>query len=154
MQIKTIIRCHYIRSRITRIRLAQVLLGARGSWKPMCWWVCVCAYSVVSDSLRPHGLEPARLLWPWNLLGRTLEWAAISYSREPSWPRDQTHTSGVSCPVMQTLDHWRYLGSPSVAGGNENWCSPFKNSMVGFYKVKHILHTCTLPPHTGQQSYS
>ena len=31
--------------------------------------VCVCvSRSVVSDSLRPHGLQPARLLWPWHTL--------------------------------------------------------------------------------------
>ena len=29
-------------------------------------WSC----SVMSDSLRPHGLEPARLLYPWNFLGK------------------------------------------------------------------------------------
>ena len=26
--------------------------------------------SVVFDSLRPHGLQPARLLWPWNSPGK------------------------------------------------------------------------------------
>ena len=26
--------------------------------------------SVVSDSLRPHGLQPARLLCPWDFLGK------------------------------------------------------------------------------------
>ena len=32
---------------------------------------CVCvSRSVVSDSLRPHGLEPARLLCPWNSSGK------------------------------------------------------------------------------------
>ena len=28
--------------------------------------VCVLSHSVVSDSLRPHGLEPTRLLYPWD----------------------------------------------------------------------------------------
>ena len=28
------------------------------------------AHSVVSDSLRPHGLQPARLLCPWNSPGK------------------------------------------------------------------------------------
>ena len=32
-------------------------------WK----WSC----SVVSDSLRPHGLQPTRLLWPWNSPGKS-----------------------------------------------------------------------------------
>ena len=30
--------------------------------------LCVC--SVVSDSLRPHGLSPARLLYPWDFPGK------------------------------------------------------------------------------------
>ena len=41
--------------------------------------------SVVSDSLRFHGLQPARLLCPWIFHGisqaRILEWDAISFSR-------------------------------------------------------------------------
>ena len=33
------------------------------------WYVCV-SRSIVSDSLRPHGLSPARLLCPWNSPGK------------------------------------------------------------------------------------
>ena len=29
-------------------------------------YICVLSYSVVSDSLQPHGLQPARLLCPWD----------------------------------------------------------------------------------------
>ena len=35
--------------------------------------VCVCCVlsrPVMSDSLQPHGLQPARLLCPWNSLGK------------------------------------------------------------------------------------
>ena len=31
------------------------------------------ARSVVSDSLRPHGLQPARLLCPWDFSGKNTE---------------------------------------------------------------------------------
>ena len=31
--------------------------------------VCV-SWSVISDSLQPHGVQPARLLWPWNSPGK------------------------------------------------------------------------------------
>ena len=41
-------------------------------WK----WSC----SVVSDSLRPHGLQPTRLLHPWDFQARVLEWGAIAFS--------------------------------------------------------------------------
>ena len=37
----------------------------------VCVCVCVCvSRSVVFDSLRPHGLWPARLLCPWNSPGK------------------------------------------------------------------------------------
>ena len=31
---------------------------------------CMLSHSVVSDSLRPHGLQPARLLCPWDSPGK------------------------------------------------------------------------------------
>jgi len=34
----------------------------------------------VSDSLRPHGLQPTRLLCPWDFQARVLEWGAIAFS--------------------------------------------------------------------------
>ena len=33
---------------------------------------CVLVTSVVCDSLQPHGLQPARLLCPWNSPGKTI----------------------------------------------------------------------------------
>ena len=36
--------------------------------------------SVVSDSSRPHGLQPTRLLRPWDFPARVLEWHAIAFS--------------------------------------------------------------------------
>ena len=33
----------------------------------VCVCVCVCMHSVMSDSLRPHGLYPTRLLYIVNL---------------------------------------------------------------------------------------
>ena len=34
---------------------------------------CVLCHSVVSNSLRPHGLSPARLLYPWDFTGKNAE---------------------------------------------------------------------------------
>ena len=43
-------------------------------FQPYLWtdnYVCVCvSHSVVSTCLRPHGLEPTRLLYPWNSPGK------------------------------------------------------------------------------------
>ena len=36
--------------------------------------------SVVSDSSRPHGLQPTRLLRPWDSQAGVLEWGAIAFS--------------------------------------------------------------------------
>ena len=44
---------------------------------------CVLSRSVVSDSLQPHGLQPARLLCPWNFTGKKY-WSGISSSRGSS----------------------------------------------------------------------
>ena len=39
------------------------------------------SHSAVSDSVRPHRRQPTRLLCPWDLQARTLEWVAISYAK-------------------------------------------------------------------------
>ena len=36
------------------------------------------SYSVFSYSLRPHGLKPARLLCPWNSLGKEY-WSVLQF---------------------------------------------------------------------------
>ena len=70
--------------------------------------ICVCANSFqlcptlcdpMDCSLRSssiHGILQARIL----------EWVAISFSRGPSWPRDQIHISCVSCIGRWILYHW------------------------------------------------
>ena len=53
------------------------------NWQDKCWqeyrltetlkyWLPVCVFnrSVVSNSLRPHGLQPAKLLCPWDSPGK------------------------------------------------------------------------------------
>ena len=50
------------------------------------------SYSVMSDSLRLHGLYS-----PWNSPGKNiLEWVAITFSRGSSQLRDQTPVSGIA----------------------------------------------------------
>ena len=58
--------------------------------------------SVVSDSLRPHGLSSSV---PGVLQARTL-WEATLSSRGPSPPRDLIHTFFVSCTGKRVLYHW------------------------------------------------
>ena len=51
-------------------------------------YMYVCVYPVMSDSFRPHGLQPARLLCPWN------------FSRQEYW-------SGLPFPTLGNLSHPR-----------------------------------------------
>ena len=51
----------------------------------------------MSDSVRPHRQQATRLLCPWILQARILEWAAMPSSRESSRPLDPTQVSWVSC---------------------------------------------------------
>ena len=75
--------------------------------KRLCLWnikdcACVVSGSVTSNSLWLHGLQPTRLLCPWDLQARILEWVVMPSSRGSSWPRDQIH---VSCIDRWTLYH-------------------------------------------------
>ena len=57
------------------------------------WWNWSC--SVVSDSLQPHGLSlPGSSVHEIFQAG-VLEWAATSFSRGSSRPRDRTQVSGI-----------------------------------------------------------
>ena len=53
--------------------LKWVAISFSNAWK----W----SRSVMSDSSRPHGLQPTRLLCPWIFQARVLEWAAIAFSK-------------------------------------------------------------------------
>ena len=53
----------------------------------------VLSCSVMSDSLRPHELQPARVLSSWDSQARILEWVAMPSSIESSQPRDQIQIS-------------------------------------------------------------
>ena len=44
------------------------------------------SHSVMSDFVVPHGLQPTRLLCPWNSPGRILEQIAIPFSRRTFFP--------------------------------------------------------------------
>ena len=68
-----------------------------------CIWIKVTkvseSRSVVSDSLRPHGILQARIL----------EWVAFSFSRGSSQPREQTQVSCICRWILYQLSH---KGSP------------------------------------------
>ena len=74
---------------------------------------CVCAHSVTSDPLQPHGLQPSRLHCQWISQARIVERAANFSSRDLPDP-------GINASLL----HWQagspplsHLGSPSVRYG-------------------------------------
>ena len=74
--------------------------------------MCVCCIaSVEFNSLRPHGLQPARLLCSWGSPARILG-SILPSSGESSRPRDQTYVSYVSCIGRWVVYHWHHRGSP------------------------------------------
>ena len=60
-------------------------------------FVCVLSCSVMCDALRPHGLNPFRVLCPWDFQARIPEWVAVSYSRGIFPTQGLNHVSCMSC---------------------------------------------------------
>ena len=56
----------------------------------------VLSRSVASNSTRPHGLQPAGSPVHGILQARILEWVAMSSSKGPSQPKDQTQVSHIA----------------------------------------------------------
>ena len=73
--------------------------------------------SAVSDSSPPLHCSPPGSSVHGILQARILEWVAISFSSESSWPRDQTHISGLAGGFF-TMSH---LGSPGLSTRRQKW---------------------------------
>ena len=73
----------------------------------------VLSHSVVSESLRPHGLQPTRLLCPWGFSkARILERVAFPSSTGSSQPRDPSQVSRIAGgffldqATREAEEHW------------------------------------------------
>ena len=99
----------------------------------------------MSNSLRPHGLQPARLLGPWDFPGKNTGVVATSYWRGSSWSRDWTCFSCNSCICRQVLYHQHHLRSPilslgcSVAKSCPTPSDPMDYSTPGYPIFHHLL---------------
>ena len=89
----------------------------------VCVSVCVCVHTQLCPTLQSHGLQPTRLLCPWDSPDKRLEWVAISFSRGSSRHRDQT------CIGRWNLKH----------------CTTWETCLMGtrfqFWARKHVLET-------------
>ena len=82
----------------------------------VCVRVCVCvpvlSCSVMSNSLWPYGLLPARLLCSWDFPGKNTGVGCHFLLQGYFKPRDQTHVSCVSCTGRWILHHWALWEAP------------------------------------------
>ena len=62
--------------------------------------------SLMFDSLRSHGLQPARLLCPWKFPGKNTEAGCRFLLQESSQLKNRTHVSCISCIGRWILYHW------------------------------------------------
>ena len=69
----------------------------------------------MSDPLQPHGLQPSRLLCPWDSLGKNTGVTCHSLFKGSSRPRDWTHISCVSCSGRWILYHCHHYGRSPVS---------------------------------------
>ena len=86
------------------LQMAWITFSFRLNNIPFYIYVCVYthnAQSVMSDSLWPHGLQPARLLCPWNFPGKNIRVGLHFFLWVSSQPRDRTCVSRVSCTVRE-----------------------------------------------------
>ena len=87
-------------------------------WVMPLWTEVKWSRSVVSDSLQPHGLQPIRLLRPWDFPRRVLEWIAISFFRGSSGPRNRTQ---VSCIAGRYFTVWATREARGPTNTDGSW---------------------------------
>ena len=67
---------------------------------------CMCACLVVFDFLYPHGLQPARLLCPWNF-SRHEYWSGLPFPTPADLPNPVIEPHVLCLPLgRQILYHW------------------------------------------------
>ena len=86
-------------------------------------FLCMLSCPVVSNSLRPHGQQPARLLCPWNFSGKNT-WVGCHFLLQGIFP-----IQGLN-PCVLSLLHWQADSLSLVPPGKphaslQNW-SPKK----------------------------
>ena len=75
--------CFQLRRNPVKLKFILIYYGIISvywDWFSCMCYACVFSCSVMSDSLQPLRLQPARLLCPWDSPGK-MEWIAISSSR-------------------------------------------------------------------------
>jgi len=103
-----------------------------------------CIYVLgVSDSLRPHGLQPSRLLHPWNFPGKNTGVASILVCRFPFQEIFLTQGSNLSLLYLLHLQVGSlplcHLRSPLHVFIFYAYKVYFSQLII-FFPLKHLLH--------------
>ena len=87
--------------------------GPSGEGRTMGFLVCVCvvSHSITSNSLWPHGLQPARLLCPWRF-SRQEYWGGLPFPPPGNLPNP-----GIK-PVSCAAPHWQVSSLPLSCPGS------------------------------------
>ena len=120
----------------------------------LCVCVCVCvrvhthAGSVVSDSLRPHGLLPTRLLCPWNSPGKKTRVGCHFFLQGVL--STQGSNSCLLCLLYWQVDSLPlcHQGSPHLINKSWHYCLFFL-----FFNLLFSHISCQLPTPSSQTSY-
>ena len=101
-----------------------------------CVCVCVCACSVTYDSLQPHGLQPTRLLCPWNFPGKNTG-AGCHFLLQGIFPTQESKLC-LLCPL-----HWQAdslpLGSPLPKV--KNYWQKYRKRLSSFIQRSTVCQT-------------
>ena len=105
------------------------------------------SHSVVSDSLRPHGLQPSRLLCPWGF-SRQEYWGGLPYCPPGDLPSPvlEPYLFCLSCIGRQVLYHQGLLGVHGVAKESDmtqqlnNTTKRFQLSLLHFLGINLIKY--------------
>ena len=112
----------------------------------------VLSPSVVSNSLRLHGLQPTRLHHPWNFPGKSTGWVAISFSRGSSRPPERENVDFVwkPCemspksfkvrPIFRKLEPYSQLLTEQLC------LEASKNLELNMSEIKSFICSMLCPP--------
>ena len=97
--------------------------------------MCLSAHSVASDSVPPHGLQPARLLCPWGV-SRREDWGGWPCPPPGDLPAPGIEPGSPTAPALQahSLPGSRCVGegSPGIFGGvASEWRGPRRLPAAG-----------------------
>ena len=91
---------------------------------------------MVSDSLRPRGQEPTRLLRPWDSPGKNTG-VGCHFLLQGIFPTQGSNPGLLHC--RQTLYHLSHQGSPILKKGNAKKCSNYRTTELISHASKVML---------------